>query len=91
MPQRPLARLGGKGYDTDDSRYADWFRGTLSMIPTNSTRRRQFTVDHVLDSLRNRIELLQHGQERLPCRYPLRQAGYRLSGFRRHHFNSLLP
>ena len=71
MPQRPLAWLGDKGYDTDDSRYADWSRGTLSMIPTKSTRKRQFTVDHVRYSLRNRIELLQRDQERLPCRYPL--------------------
>lgn len=56
VPQRPLARLGDKGYDTDDIRYADWSRGTLSMIPTKSTRKVQFTVDHVLYSLRNRIE-----------------------------------
>jgi transposase len=56
VPQRPLARLGDKGYDTDDIRYADWSRGTLSMIPTKSTRKTQFTVDHALYSLRNRIE-----------------------------------
>ena len=56
VPQRPLARLGDKGYDTDDIRYADWSRGTLAMIPTKSTRKVQFTVDHTLYSLRNRIE-----------------------------------
>jgi len=56
VPQRPLARLGDKGYDTDDIRYADWSRGTLAMIPTKSTRKVQFTVDHALYSLRNRIE-----------------------------------
>lgn len=53
---RPLARLGDKGYDTDDIRYADWSRGTLAMIPTKSTRKVKFTVDHALYSLRNRIE-----------------------------------
>jgi transposase len=56
VPQRPLARLGDKGYDTDDIRYADWSRGTLAMIPTKSTRKVQLTVDHALYSLRNRIE-----------------------------------
>jgi len=49
-------RLGDKGYDTDDIRHADWSRGTLSMIPTKSSRKVQFTVDHALYSLRNRIE-----------------------------------
>jgi transposase len=56
VPQRPFARLGDKGYDTDDIRYADWSHGTLAMIPTKSTRKVQFTVDHALYSLRNRIE-----------------------------------
>ena len=56
VPQRPIARLGDKGYDTDDIRYADWSRGTMSMIPTKSSRKVQFTVDHALYSLRNRIE-----------------------------------
>lgn len=53
---RPLARLGDKGYDTDDIRYADWSHGTRAMIPTKSTRKVKFTVDHALYSLRNRIE-----------------------------------
>ena len=56
MPQRPLARLGDKGYDTDDIRHADWSRGTLAMIPTKSTRKVKVTVDHALYRLRNRIE-----------------------------------
>ena len=56
VSQRPLVRLGDKGYDTDDVRYADWCRGTLSMIPTKSSRKAQFTVDHALYRLRNRIE-----------------------------------
>lgn len=56
VSQRPLARLGDKGYDTDDVRYADLSRGTLSMIPTKSSRKVKFTVDHALYSLRNRIE-----------------------------------
>jgi len=51
-----MARLGDKGYDTDDIRYANWSRGTLAMIPTKSTRKVRITVDHALYSLRNRIE-----------------------------------
>jgi transposase len=53
---QPLARLGDKGYDTDDIRFNDWSRGTLAMIPTKSSRKVKFTVDHALYSLRNRIE-----------------------------------
>ncbi len=56
VPQRPLARLGDKGYDTDDIRCADWSRGTQSMIPTKASRKARFTVDHALYSLRNRVE-----------------------------------
>jgi transposase len=56
VPQRPLVRLGDKGYDTDDIRYADWSRGTLPMIPTKSSRKAKVTVDYALYSLRNRIE-----------------------------------
>ena len=56
MSERPLARLGDKGYDTDDIRYADWSRGTQPMIPTKSNRKVRITVDQALYSLRNRIE-----------------------------------
>jgi transposase len=53
VPQRPLVRLGDKGYDTDDVRYADWSRGTLAMIPTKSNRKVRFSVDHTLYSMRH--------------------------------------
>ena len=56
VSRRPLVRLGDKGYDTDDIRYSDCSRGTLSMIPTKSTRKVQCTVEHAFYSLRNRIE-----------------------------------
>ncbi len=53
VPQRPLARLGDNRYDTDDIRYADWSRGKQSVIPTKSSRKAQFAVDH---ALHNRTE-----------------------------------
>ncbi len=54
-------RLGDKGHDTDDVRYAGWSRGTLAMIPTKSNRKVRFSVDRALCSMRhysmrNRIE-----------------------------------
>ncbi|SDB74026.1 Transposase DDE domain-containing protein [Belnapia rosea] len=87
VPQRPLVRLGDKGYDTDDIRYADWCRGTRSMIPTKSSRKTQFTVDYALYSLRNRIERYFKCP---PRRNPIRQDGHQLHGFRRDHLNPVL-
>lgn len=53
---RPLALLGDKGYDSDDIRHDACFHGTMPMIPTKSNRKVQFTVEHAIYSLRNRIE-----------------------------------
>ncbi len=54
--ERPLALLGDKGYDSDDIRHDACFHGTMPMIPTKSNRKVQFTVEHAIYSLRNRIE-----------------------------------
>jgi transposase len=53
---RPLALLGDNGYDSDDIRHDAGFHGTMPMIPTKSNRKVQFTVEHAIYSLRNRIE-----------------------------------
>lgn len=53
---RPRARLGDKGYDSDEIRHDERFHGTLPLIPTKSNRKVRVTVDRALYSLRNRVE-----------------------------------
>ncbi|HME20422.1 MAG TPA: IS5 family transposase [Acetobacteraceae bacterium] len=56
VAQRPLARLGDRGYDGDDIRHHECFHGTVPMIPTKSNRKVRITIEHAIYSLRNRIE-----------------------------------